>query len=49
MRQEERRHRQAATAAEAALAAAHAATLEAKSHYNPLQHPLVRAFRSASS
>ncbi|PSC74453.1 MLO 11 [Micractinium conductrix] len=38
---EERRHRQAATAAEAALAAAHAATLEAKSHYNPLQHPLV--------
>lgn len=42
--QDARRHQQAATAAEQALAAAHQQTLAAKQGISPLQHPLVRAF-----
>ncbi|KAI7837433.1 hypothetical protein COHA_008745 [Chlorella ohadii] len=45
--QDARRHEQAATAAQAALAEAHAKALAAKRGLNnPLEHPLVRAFRS---
>lgn len=47
--QEAGRHAQAALAAQAALVAAHEHVSEAKAGLtNPLQHPLVKSFRSSS-